>query len=214
VYGAFKKFVNYASHARLRSNPRRTITIYDIPSIVSKLLPISLTPKNIKSGFLVTGVWPFNRDIFTDENFLPSAVTDRPLQDTENLTRTSECHISNSYLDISYQPSTSGLKTGPSTSQGNLHHVSSVEIRPFPKAEAVKETRKRKPRVSAVLTDTPVKAALEAEVEARSKPIKRNRVFRYSQEKTRKSKQLKKNVRKVESSDEEDDNECFCIECA
>jgi hypothetical protein len=68
--------------------------------------------------------------------------------------------------------------------------------------------------VSAVLTDNPEKAALEAEVEARSKSIKRNRVFRYSQEKTRKSKQLKKNVRIVESSDEEDDNECFCIECA
>jgi hypothetical protein len=101
-------------------------------------------------------------------------VTDRPLQVTHNLTRTTECHISNSYLDISLstdisnQPSTPGLKTRPSTSQSNLHHVSSVEIRPFPKSETRKETRKRKPRVSAVLTDTPVKAALEAEVEARS----------------------------------------------
>jgi hypothetical protein len=119
-------------------------------------------------------------------------VTDRPLQDTQNLTRNSECHISNSYLDTSNQPSTSVLKTGPSASQSNLHHVIPVEIRHFPKAEARKETRKRKPRVTAVLTDTPVKAALEAEVEAHSKPIKRNRLFSYSQEKTRKSKQLKR----------------------
>jgi hypothetical protein len=81
------------------------------------------------------------------------------------------------------------LKTGPCTSQRNLHHASPVEIRPFPKAEARKETRKRKPRVSAVLTDTPVKAALEAEVEVCSKYIKRNRLLSYSQEKTRKSKQ-------------------------
>jgi hypothetical protein len=46
--------------------------------------------------------------------------------------------------------------------------------------------------VSTVLTDTPENAALEAEVEAHSKPIKRNRLFSYSQEKTRKSKQLKR----------------------
>jgi hypothetical protein len=45
--------------------------------------------------------------------------------------------------------------------------------------------------LSAVLTDTPVKDVLEAEVEARSKPIKSNKLFGYSQETTRKSKQLK-----------------------
>jgi hypothetical protein len=123
----------------------------------------------------VTGIWPFNRDIFTDDDFLPCAVTDRPLQDSQNLTRTSECHTSDSYADISNQPSTPGLKTGPSASQRNGRHVSPVEIRPFPKAEASKEREKRKPRVSAVLTDIPVKAALEAEVEARSRPVKRKR---------------------------------------
>jgi hypothetical protein len=98
----------------------------------------------------VTGIWPFNIDIFTDKDFLSSAVTDRPLKDTQNHTKTSECHISNLYLDISYQPSISDLKTGPSTSQSNQHHASPVETRPFPKAEARKETRERKPRVSVV----------------------------------------------------------------
>jgi hypothetical protein len=104
-------------------------------------------------------------------------VTDRPLQDNQNHTTTSEYHISNSYSDINNQPSTSGLETGPSTSQRNRHHASPVEIRPFPKAEARKETRKRKPRVNAVLTDTPAKA----EVEAHAEPIERNRIFSDSQ---------------------------------
>jgi hypothetical protein len=134
--------------------------------------------------------------MFTDEDFSPSAVTDRPFQDIQTLTRTSECHISNLYLDINNHPSTPGLKTGPCISQRNLHHISPVEIRPFPKAEARKETRKRKSRLSAVLTDTPVKDVLEAEAEACSKPIKSNKLFGYSQEKTRKSKQLKKNFLK------------------
>jgi hypothetical protein len=89
VNGPFKKFVNNASDAWLRSHPGRTMTIYDITSIVSQSLPNAFTPKNIESGFLVTGIWPFNRDIFTAEDFLPSDVTDRPLQDIQNLTRTS-----------------------------------------------------------------------------------------------------------------------------
>jgi hypothetical protein len=52
----------------------------------------------------VTGIWSFNRDIFTDEDSLPSAVTDHPLQDIQNLTNTSECHISYSYSDIKILP--------------------------------------------------------------------------------------------------------------
>jgi hypothetical protein len=99
------------------------------------------------------------------------------------------------------------LNTGLCSSQ---RLDSPVEIGSFPKAEA----RQRKSRVSAILTDTPVKAAFEAEVEACSEPVKRNRSFSDSQENTRKSKQLKKNFLRVESSDEEDDNECFCIEYA
>jgi hypothetical protein len=61
------------------------MTIYDIPSIVNQSLPNALTPKNMKYGFLVTGLWPFNTDIFTDEDFLPSAVADRPLQGNKNM---------------------------------------------------------------------------------------------------------------------------------
>lgn len=36
------------------------------------------TPSNIQSGF-AAGVYPFNPDIFTDDDFLTSFVTDRPL---------------------------------------------------------------------------------------------------------------------------------------
>jgi cytidylate kinase len=43
-----------------------------------------------------------------------------------------------------------------------------------------------------VLTDTRVKAALEAEVEARAKRAKSNMLFRNIQEKSQKPKQLEK----------------------
>jgi hypothetical protein len=62
------------------------------------------------------------------------------------------------------------------------------------------------------LTETPVKVALEAGVEGRDKPVKCNRFFTDGQEKSRKPKQLKKNVRRVDSFGEQD--EPCCIECA
>jgi len=53
-----------------------------------------------------------------------------------------------------------------------------------------KETRKRKSKVSALLTDTPVKAQLEPEVKAHCKSAKRSRLFSGSEENSWKFKQL------------------------
>ncbi|ESO08425.1 hypothetical protein HELRODRAFT_169267 [Helobdella robusta] len=36
-----------------------------------------MTIENITSGFKVTDIWPHNSDIFAEEDFLPSKVTDR-----------------------------------------------------------------------------------------------------------------------------------------
>ena len=212
VYGTFKKFVNNAADAWLRSNHGKTMTIYDIPFIVSQSVPNALAPKNIKSGFIVTGIRPFNSNIFTDENFLPSAVTDRPCEGNEQKITVLEVLASNS--GVSSHSSTSSLNAGPSTSEGNDHHVSPVDIRDFPKAGARKETRKRKSSLSAIITDTPVKAALESEVRARRKPVKRQMLFGGSQEKSRNCKHLRRGVRRNGSSEEKDDGECFYIEYA
>lgn len=54
------------------------MTIYDIPAVVNTAFPLACTINNIKSGFLKTGIWPFNQNIFTEEDFLPAYSTDRP----------------------------------------------------------------------------------------------------------------------------------------
>ncbi|KAG5894396.1 hypothetical protein JTB14_031860 [Gonioctena quinquepunctata] len=54
------------------------MTIYNIPSIVKSALPLALTHYNIVAGFNCTGIYPFNRDIFTELDSVPSYVTDRP----------------------------------------------------------------------------------------------------------------------------------------
>lgn len=81
VFGPFKKAVNSSCDAWMRNNPGKTMVIYDIPSIVKLALPLALTQPNIVAGFVCTGICPFNRDIFTELDFAPSYVTDRPASD-------------------------------------------------------------------------------------------------------------------------------------
>ncbi|KAK6168029.1 hypothetical protein SNE40_004071 [Patella caerulea] len=63
----------------MRSNPGKTITIYEIPEFVAHAQLHGLTAKNILSGFQSTGIFPYNRDLFDETEFSPAAVTDRDL---------------------------------------------------------------------------------------------------------------------------------------
>jgi len=80
VFGPLKKYINSACDGWMKTHPGSTMTIYDIPAIVKTALPLATTPVNIMKGFAVSGihVCPFNRNIFTDLDFSPCYVTDRP----------------------------------------------------------------------------------------------------------------------------------------
>ena len=84
VFGPFKASYCRAMDNWMRSDPGKNVTIYEIPALVKKAQLAAMTPKNILSGFKCTGTWPFNREIFTELDFAPAAVTDRLLStDTE-----------------------------------------------------------------------------------------------------------------------------------
>jgi len=52
------------------------MTIYDIPQILAGALPDAVLPRNIMSGFKVSGIWPFDRNIFREDEFAQSLVSD------------------------------------------------------------------------------------------------------------------------------------------
>ena len=78
VFGPFKKYYNSALKEWLTDNAGRPVQIYNIPSFVRTAYPKAITPENIVSGFRATGIFPHNRNIFSDDLYLPSRVTDRP----------------------------------------------------------------------------------------------------------------------------------------
>jgi len=78
VFGPLKKYVNTTCDSWIVNNPGKTMSIYDIPGIIKQALPLAATPTNISSGFSVSGIYPFNPDIFTEVDFMPGYATDRP----------------------------------------------------------------------------------------------------------------------------------------
>jgi hypothetical protein len=78
-------------------------------SIVNQSVSDTLTPRNMKYGFVVTGVQPFTRYVY-GEDFSPSAVADRSFKGSKNLKHfwLSDSDTSISNLDVRGQPPASG----------------------------------------------------------------------------------------------------------
>lgn len=79
VYGPFKSAYNRAADDWLKSHPGQTLTIYDIPHLVHQAHLTAMCPRNIISGFRSTGIYPLNRDIFSEDDFAAASTTDREL---------------------------------------------------------------------------------------------------------------------------------------
>lgn len=57
------------------------ITIDLIAELVAEPLLRGASSMNIIAGFRSSGIWPLNRDIFSENDFMPAFVTDRPYED-------------------------------------------------------------------------------------------------------------------------------------
>ena len=63
----------------MRTNPRRSVTIYEVPSLVTEAQMVAMTPRNILFGFCSAGNWLHNSQIFAEADFAPAFVTDHDI---------------------------------------------------------------------------------------------------------------------------------------
>lgn len=84
VFGPLQTYYNAAMDSWLMRHPGKTVSIYNVAELLGQAFDRAMTPSNIKSGFRKTGIFPFDRHIFTDNDFMPSEVTNRPLEDASN----------------------------------------------------------------------------------------------------------------------------------
>ena len=53
----------------MKENPGRSMSIHVIPSIVSYAFPLAFTPLNIAAGFRKTGIYLFDRNAMTPDEY-------------------------------------------------------------------------------------------------------------------------------------------------
>ena len=76
VYGPFKRSFNDECNAWMVSscNSRKTISIYEIAALTKKAFHKAIVPGNITSEFRACGLFPFDRNIFCDNDFVADAL--------------------------------------------------------------------------------------------------------------------------------------------
>lgn len=80
VFSSLKSHYNTACDDGMLAHPAQTLTIYELASCLGKAYQNSMTPRNIIKSFEVCDIYPFNSDIFTEDEFLSCFVTDRPVE--------------------------------------------------------------------------------------------------------------------------------------
>ena len=148
----------------MRSNPGKTVTIYEISALVKKAQLAAMTPKNILSGFECTGTWPFNRKIFTELDFAPAAVTDR-LFSTDTEIQSNEFQqqskIAKPYSSSQICSSTPNFSKHSAAPTPEVNqYVSPREIHDISKAALRKATNSRKRKTTRILSATPMRDSI------------------------------------------------------
>ncbi|KAF2891809.1 hypothetical protein ILUMI_14364 [Ignelater luminosus] len=150
----------------MRDHPGTPMSVYNISGCFDVAFKRAITPTNILASFKRTGFVPFDRHVFTDTDFLPSSVTDRPMPTILNTT-----------VEVDLMSATAeGYSTNKESKKldENTDFISPKEFIGYPKPKPRKENPNKIRRVvSCILKDTPQKEDLERrEEEKKSQKVK------------------------------------------
>ncbi|CAH2003035.1 unnamed protein product [Acanthoscelides obtectus] len=84
IYFPFKDYYHSQCASWMVFNPGQTLSIYNIAALASQAFELAFTPKNILSSFSATGIYPLNRDVFTEIELMSSAKPATPPQSSSS----------------------------------------------------------------------------------------------------------------------------------
>ena len=162
----------------MKSNPGTPCAIYDVAGFTKEAHNIAFSKKNMESAFKATGIFPFNREIYTDEDFLPAEVTNIPdptVSDETQQIKTIIVHSVNFLvtnidpfseqtpnLQLQHQPvQMSNIETNKiltpiqnKSDSSNPNYISPPYILPIPQALPPKDFAQRNKKISCYCFDT------------------------------------------------------------
>ena len=208
VYGPFKAFYNQTANAFMINHPGQPITIHNISQLIGLAYPLAFTPNNISAGFSVSGIYPFNPDVFSEEDFLSSYVTDRQLVEDD---------VPSVAAGAGVEAPEQNRPTQHPASLSDQCIVAPEVISPFPKAAPRKHKGGRKNGKTLVLTDTPIKEQIRATEEERNRKKDKQQASQTAKVESKSRKTLKLQpddvvAKENTSSDEDDDDAVFSVD--
>ena len=196
IYGPLKCAYNAACDQWMVCHAGDRISAYDQAELFGKAYTTIATVKKAVTGFESTGLWPFNPDIFTPEDFAAAEVTDEPQpgplgSSTDSHQPAASTSSSELVMDPTAEPRQPAA-TMPSTdavmdtmADPNQPAATSTSasmsaiitsFSPIPKCQKVRQ-RKRKVQAAEVLTSTPSKQKIRekaaCKMSASEKALKR-----------------------------------------
>ncbi|KAE8750937.1 hypothetical protein FOCC_FOCC002365 [Frankliniella occidentalis] len=168
IYGPYQAAYSRAYNDWTIAHPGQVCTIYDVAGLVNKAICKSGTPSNIFSAFRATGIYPFNRNIFSDVDFAPSIVTENqppPIHQPEAESQDGHGTQEKTQEEEEHEAD----NPEPNISQTPRRIITPRKVRPLPKAKP-RETTSKKPRAKGkcrVATDTPEKNEIEEKTRAK-----------------------------------------------
>ncbi|KAK3910370.1 ARS-binding protein 1 [Frankliniella fusca] len=159
-FGPFKTYYDQAVSTYLSNNPATPPTIYRVAGFVRDALGRAALPQTIIKSFEAPGIVPFNRNIFTEADFIMAQVTlkPNPTENTEKQTDTAEePSDTNPHSSLQDEPESAANNNDVSPLIGPL------QIRGLPKAKEVagKERKQRRKGKCMIATDTPEKEEID-----------------------------------------------------
>ena len=128
---------------REKENARKSMTIYIIPKLIFHAFAKAMTPESIISRLRVTGIYPFDRNVFTPDEFMATYATDRPFQEAQHNDVPFLAAFSSSQTLLEFLEETPVPSSTSVTSLNSIVYPES--IRPFGRLEArKKDSKKRK----------------------------------------------------------------------
>ncbi|KAK3928286.1 Pogo transposable element with KRAB domain [Frankliniella fusca] len=201
-FGPFKAYYDAAVNSWILSNPAIPVTIYNIAGFVKTALSRAGSVETVTAGFKKTGIYPFDRNVFKDSDFVMAQVTLQPdpsceqLSNTEKTVSTPPSPVPESSATPSEDiPSPSKENfTVPSDRPPSTSFISPMEFKGLPKAKPKADKRKvRKKGKCRIATDTPEKE----EIEAKEKETKEKKTKREENRKKREIKRLTEEVKQT-----------------
>lgn len=206
----------------LKNNPTRNISPFQICKLFCPAYQKCATAEISANGFRKAGIIPFNRNIFSESDFLIERQRERtpPRQLTPDNTSSSAINISNSSIQGSIESTPPKQQTDDSVETKRLPSVVKIQdFSPLPSCSSVPTTnRGRKAGSAAVITSTPYKSELEASVKERERKeslkkkgkgmLPKPKALGKTKKKTiNKTKKVKKNQKFEEDSDSSDSSQ-------